>query len=231
MMNRMRTVALAVALACGALPALAAESATELELTASAQREVANDQVDATLYVQDRQAQPGPLADRLNRVVAQAQASARAYPDVAVSTGSYASWPDYGKNGTIQGWQGRAEIHLKSRNFVQCAQLVAHLQKSMLLQGVDFSVSSETRKKVEQQMLPEAIGQLQATAQVAARALGKSRVSVKALQVGSGGNAPRPMMALMAKRGSADAEAVAVPDWQAGQSVLQMQVSGKLELN
>jgi predicted secreted protein len=231
-MKPMRTIALAVLLMGSALPALAAEPSTQLELSTSTQREVANDQVDATLYVQDRQSQPATLANRLNHTITQAMASARAYPDVVASTGSYSSWPDYAKNGGIQGWQGRAEIRLKSRNFVQCAQLVAQLQKTMLLQGVDFSVSPETRKKVEQQLLPEAIEQLQSTARVAAKALGKTRVTVKTLQVGSSNNAPRPVMALMAKRAnSVDTETVAAPDWQAGQSVLQMQVGGTLELN
>lgn len=230
-MKSLPCIVLSALLAGASLPTFAADNATQLELTASAQREVANDQVDATLYVQSRQSQPGALADNLNRIVTQAQSSARAYPAVVVSTGSYSSWPDYAKNGSIQGWQGRAEIRLRSRNFVQCAQLVAQLQKTMLLQGVDFSVSDETRKKTEQQMLPEAIAQLQATAQVAARALGKSHVTVQALQVGNGGNAPRPMMAMMDKRVSANAESVTAPDWQAGQSVLQMQVSGKLELH
>jgi predicted secreted protein len=227
----MRILAATLLMAAAATPALAADNGTLLELTATAQREVGNDQVDATLYVQDNQREPGPLADRLNRAVTQALAGARAYPAVQASSGSYSSWPDYDKDGKIQGWQGRAEVKLKSKDFVQCAQLVALLQKNMLLQSVDFSVAPETRKKTEQQLLPEAIAQLQATAGVAAQALGKHRVTVKALQIGDGGAMPRPMMAMMAKRTDAPASSVATPDWQAGQSVLQMQVSGKLELD
>ncbi|TDR73557.1 SIMPL domain-containing protein [Paludibacterium purpuratum] len=217
-------------LLAAALPATAEEAATQLELTASSQREVANDQLDATLYVQETQSQPATLADSLNRKSAAAMAVARGYSAVQATSGAYSSWPLYDKNNQIKGWQGRAEIHLRSRDFVQGAQLVAKLQQSMLLGNVDFSVSDQMRKTVEQQMLPEAISQLQATAKIAAGALGKTSVSVRELSIGNGGNGPRPLMAMMAKRGIASTESVAAPDWQAGTTMLQLQVSGKLDL-
>ncbi|WP_215781330.1 SIMPL domain-containing protein [Paludibacterium sp. B53371] len=212
------------------LPALAEDNTTQLELTASSQREVANDQLDVTLYVQESQAQPAALADSLNRKTAAAMAVARSYGAVQASSGNYSTWPQYDKNNQIKGWQGRSEIHLRSGDFVQTAQLVARLQQSMLLGNVDFSVSEQARKRIEQQMLPEAIAQLQATAKVAAGALGKSHVSVRELSIGNNGNAPRPMMAMMAKRANIGPESVAAPDWQAGTSMLQLQVSGKLDL-
>ncbi|MBV8648591.1 SIMPL domain-containing protein [Paludibacterium sp.] len=211
-----------------ALPAAAEDTATVLELTASSQREVANDQLDVTLYAEDSRAQPAPLADSLNRKTAAALAEAKGYSAVQASSGAYASWPQYDKNNQIKGWQGRAEIHLRTRDFVQGAQLVAKLQQTLLLSSVDFSVSDAARRTIEQQMLPEAIAQLQATAKIAAGALGKTHVSVRELNVGNSGNMPRPVMAMMAKRASGNTDSVATPDWQAGTSTLQLQVSGKL---
>ena len=99
----------------------------------------------------------------------------------------------------------------------------------MLLGSINFSVSDTTRKRVQQQMLPEAIRELQDTALIAAHALGKTRARVQALTIGNEGNAPRPMM-MMATR-SAPMDKVATPDWQAGKTQLQIQVSGKLELD
>ena len=118
-------------LLCVAIPCLAATAPTQVELSATAQREVANDQLDATLYVEEHQTQPSILADHLNRKSAEALAIARAYPHVEARSGAYSSWPAYGKNGQILGWQGRVEIMLKSTDFVQSAELVARLQKSM----------------------------------------------------------------------------------------------------
>jgi predicted secreted protein len=219
-------------LLCTAAPSWAAETPTQLELSASAQREVDNDQLNATLYLEERQLQPAVLADSLNRKSAAALAIARAYPNVETRNSAYSSWPTYAKNGQIQGWQGRVEIQLKSTDFVQSAELVARLQKTMLLQGLDFSVSDAARKRTEQLMLPEAIKQLQDTAQIAARALGKHQVLVRALNIGNDGGAPRLMMMnARAKQSRPEADEVATPDWQAGRSQLRIQVSGKLEIN
>src|SRR5574343_622466 len=85
------------------LPAAAlADNGTILNLSASAQRELANDELTASLYVQDRHAQPAVLADRLNKALARARAEASGFKQVEFSSGSYNSWPDYGRDGKIQ---------------------------------------------------------------------------------------------------------------------------------
>jgi predicted secreted protein len=217
------------ALLCASGSASAATPATRLDLSASVQRELANDQLDATLYVEEQQASPSVLADRLNQDGARAGLLARGYPEVQVSSSAYSSWPQTDKNGKITGWQGRSEIHLRSMNFTQSAELVAQLQQFMLLGAVEFSISEANRKLQTQQMLPDAIRQLQDTARVAATALGKNHVRVATLSVGSNAGA-RPMMAMMATRAEPVSAPVALPDWQAGRSQLQLQVSGTLEL-
>jgi predicted secreted protein len=221
--------ALALLLCAAPLLVWAGDTTTTLTLSASSQQQVANDQLDATLAIQETQDQPAVLADHLNRAGNQAMAVARAYPAVRVSSGQYSSWPEYNKDGQITGWTGKAEVQLHSTDFVQSAELVAQLQKFMLLQGVTFSVSDATRKRVEQQMLPDAIAQMQQTAQVAAGALGKHHVRVKELSIDNGA-APRPMMMMMANKMASPAPEVVTPDWQPGQSQVQMQVTGKLEL-
>lgn len=211
-------------------PALA-DNSTMLNLSASAQRELANDQVNASLYVQDRQAQPAVLADRLNKALARAKAESGSFRQVEISSGSYNSWPDYGRDGKIQGWQGRAEIRLKSRDFTATAELVARLQKFMLLENVQFSVADSTRRQVEDSLIPEAIAALQAQAAAAGKALGRPNQQVLELNIGNV-QAPPPVPMLRAKAMMADAAApeVATPDWQAGNSLVHLNVSGRIEL-
>ena len=198
----------------------------ELRLSASAQQEVANDQIQATLYLQDKSEQPAVLADRLNKGIA------KAYPQVELSSGSYNSWPSYDKNGKISSWQGRAEIRLKSRNMTQAAELVAQLQKTMLLEGVQFSVSDNTRRAAEKAMIPAALAEMQEQADITAKTLGKSRVTIKELEFGNAAPAYRPPMLMRAAAAPMAKEMdVAQPDWQPGQSQLQLQITGKIELN
>ncbi|MBV8681133.1 MAG: SIMPL domain-containing protein [Aquitalea sp.] len=234
-MRTMRTSIFPIlALAClSAIPTLAsAAEGIDLRLSGSAQQEVANDQLQATLYLQDKSDQPAILANRLNKGIAHGMALGKDYPKVELSTGNYNSWPSYDKNGKIQGWQGRAEIRLKSRDMTQAAELVAQLQKTMLLEGVQFSVSDTARRAAEKAMIPAALAEMQEQANITAKTLGKSRVTIKELEFGNAAPAFRPPMLMRAAAAPMAKEMdVAQPDWQPGLSQLQLQISGKIELN
>jgi len=228
----MRTLICGSLLLSCLLPAAAlADNGTILNLSASAQRELANDELTASLYVQDRHAQPAVLADRLNKALARARAEASGFKQVEFSSGSYNSWPDYGRDGKIQGWQGRAQIRLKSSDFTASAELVARLQKFMLLENVQFGVADRSRRQAEDQLIPEAIAALQAQAAAAGKALGRNRQQVLELSIGNA-QPPAPMPILRAKAMLADAQAaeVAAPDWQPGNSQVQLSVTGRIEL-
>lgn len=205
-------------------------AATVLHLSASTQREIANDQLVATLYVQDRQPQPAQLANRLNQLINRAQSDARGYKNVEVSSGSYNSWPTYNKSGKIDGWQGRAELKLKSRDMAQGSELIAKLQGYMLLEGVQFVVSDDARRAAEKAMIPEAIAALMEQAQIAAKALGKRTLNMHQLTIGNQSPPPVPLL-MRAKTLAMAADAEVTPaDWQPGRSQLQLQVNGQLEL-
>lgn len=211
----------------------AADAPTQLELGTTVGREVPNDQLNAVLYIQERQKDPAKLADRVNRTMADAVKTAQRYPKVEVSTGAIYTWPEYDKNGHIQGWSSKAEIRLTSSDLVESAQLVAQLQKTMLLQGVDFNVSEAARRQAEQQLLPEAIARMKQTAKQAALALGKTHVYVKELRIeNSSGTARMPyaMLAAAPKATNNDNTEVTPPSWEPGKSQIQMQVSGTLML-
>ncbi|MDF0606992.1 SIMPL domain-containing protein [Neisseriaceae bacterium TC5R-5] len=205
-------------------------SETLLSLSASSQREVSNDQISATFYQQASHAQPAVLANQLNSAAAQGMALAKHYPQVQLSSGNYNTWPNYDKNGKIQGWQGRVEIQLKSRDFTQAAELMAKLQQSMLLQGLQFSISDAARRTAEREMIPEAIANLQAQAEIAAKALGKAVNRVRELEIGNTPPSFRPMMIQRAAK-MASRDEVLPTEFQAGESQLQLQISGKVELN
>lgn len=218
---------------CSALLAspLAMADSTQLNLSAHAQREVANDQISASFYIQQSHSQPAALADKLNKATVQGLALGKGYSRVQLTSGSYNTWPNYDKNGKITGWQGRAEIQLKSRDFTQASELIAKLQQNLLLQGLQFGLSDEARRAAEQSMLPEAIANLKTQADTAARALGKTVVNIKELDIGS--QAPNfrpPLMMMKAAIGASADNAVSQPDLQPGQTQLQLQVSGKVEL-
>jgi predicted secreted protein len=219
---------LAALLSCTAIPVLASPAASEITLSASAQREVANDQLDAVLYLEEQQARPALLADKLNQKNRQALAIARAYPNVDIRSGASSSWPVYDGHGQIQHWQGRIEIVLNSVNFVQSAELIARLQEFMLLQSIRFSVSNALQTRTEQSILPEAIRHWQEKARIAALALGKKQLTVRTLNISQDGGAPR-LQSLLASTRSAASDTVTPPDWQPGSTRLVIRVDGRID--
>lgn len=221
----------ALALLVTAPLAMAAGNATELRLVGQARQEVPNDQIEATFYLQEKQPQPTLLADHLNQATAHALAEGRRYSHVTLTSGAYNTWPDYDRNGKIRGWQGRAEVRLKSRDMQQAAQLVAVLQQSMLMEGMQFSLSDASRHRMENTLIPNAIADLQEQARISATALGKKVHHIAELEIGNSRSSERPPRLLQAKSLSVASEgAVSEPDWQPGQTVLQIQVNGKLIL-
>ncbi|MDN0081503.1 SIMPL domain-containing protein [Crenobacter sp. SG2305] len=211
--------------------AVAAE-ATVVSLSGQAQREVDNDETSVVLYAQENNSSPARLADSLNRTLKRALADASVVKAVEASSGLANTWPHYDKNGKINGWQGRSEIRMKSRDSAALAELTGKLQSYLQLERVSFSVSDAVRRQTEATLIPEAIRELNSRASAVGKAIGKPALTIKELNIGESRDiGPRPMMA-MAKFAGADAapEQVTAPSWEAGKSTISVQVSGKVEL-
>ena len=199
-----------------------------IELSASAQREVANDLMTAQLFVEMQDANPAQLANQLNRAVAEGARQAKDYPMIKVRTGNNQTYPVYGRNNQAQGWRGRAELRLETRDFAAGAALLGKLQASLQLAGMQFGVAPETRQKVENELIAEAIGAFRARADIAKMALGgksykTQRISINA---GGGGQPPRQFMRAAAMADSS----VAAPPVEAGESIVTVSANGAVEV-
>ncbi|RXZ45010.1 SIMPL domain-containing protein [Crenobacter cavernae] len=214
-----------------AMPAYAAAESTLLSLSGSAEREVDNDQINATLYAQDGQTDPARLADKLNRTLKQGLTEAARLKGVDVSGGQVRTWPQYDRNGRISGWQGRGEIRVSGPQTPELATLIGRLQGYLQLENVQFGVSEKARRATEAALIPEAIRAFKARAAEVGRAIDKPAISVKELTLGEQGRVvPYPVAVYKAAAPAMEAD-VTPPTWQAGKSTISVEVSGKVELN
>src|SRR5689334_22001064 len=127
-----------------ALPATAAEPLPRyntVELQSEAQREVQNDLLNATLFVEFNDASPAALANALNKNVNEALRIAKQHASVRVRSGNNQTYPVYDKGNVLQGWRGRAEIRIESKDFEAATALIGKLQSSMQLANMGFTVS------------------------------------------------------------------------------------------
>lgn len=212
--------------------ALAAEPAPRynvVELQAEAQRELPNDTVTASLYVELNDANAVALAAAVNKAANDALRVAREYGSVRVRSGNNQTYPVYAKGNVLQGWRARAEVRLESKDFEAASRLIGKLQSGMQLGNIAFSVSPQARRQAENELIAEAIAAFKARAEVVRGALAGRSYKIQRLNVNTGYSAPPPRFAV-AHVMAAGAPEVAAPNFDGGVSVVTVTVGGAIEV-
>ena len=200
-----------------------------VNVQAEASREVSNDEMHATLYIEKSHKQPAELSNQINQLMNQAISTSRKYSQVKVETGAQSTYPVYDNDSSkLKEWRGRAEIRLESKDFKAASQLISELQQTFQTQSISFSVSDEQRKKVENDLMIEASKNFQQRAQLLTQAWNKSQYSLVSLNLNTNNYFPQPMMrASMAK--FAVAEAAPAQDMAAGESKITVNANGSIQ--
>jgi len=196
-----------------------------VEFQVEAVREVQNDLLNATLYVELNDSNPAALANAINSRINDALRLAKSYKGVAVRSGDNRTFPVYSKTNVLQGWRGRGEIRIESKDFEAAAALIGKLQASMQLAGIGFSVSPETLRATEDQLTVEAIAAFKARADVMSKALAGRGYKLVRLAISGGYQPPQPRFAARA----ASAE-VTAPDLEGGVSQIRVIANGSIEI-
>lgn len=202
-----------------------------INFSASANRKVDNDQINATMTKTVQHKSSAEVANQINLTLNQALQIAKKYPQVQVSTGNQNTYPQYDKNQKISDWTGSASLTLKSTDSVMASKLIADLQSTMTLDGLNFSVSDNTRKRIEQELMVEASKnfQNQATALLPAwQARDYQLVSLDFNQ--GGGYSPMPVMYSRMVNAESGSAKVADQQFQAGESTITVTANGVVQL-
>jgi predicted secreted protein len=197
-------------------------------LQADAQREVQNDLLSATLFAEVNDVTPAGVANAVNKSVNDALRIAKDYKSVRVRSGNNQTYPVYSRGNQLQGWRGRGEIRIESKDFEAASALIGKLQSSMQLAGLQFTVSPESRRAAENELIAEAIAAFKARAEIVKNALGGRGYKLQNLNVMTAHNVPRPLMAMA--RAAPAAQEVTPPNLEAGISVITVTANGTIEL-
>ncbi|MFY3384827.1 SIMPL domain-containing protein [Paracidovorax sp. MALMAid1276] len=211
---------------------VAAEPRNVVQLSASGTVEVQQDllvlQLATTKEASDAAAVQSQLKQALDTALAEAKRNAQP-GQLDVRTGPFGLHPRYGKDGKINGWQGRAELVLEGRDFARITATAGKIQ-TLTISQVSFGLSREARARVEGEAQTQAIEEFKARASDLAKGFGFSGYSLREVAVNSNEMVPGPrprMMAAEAKMGSfADAP---VPV-EAGKAQVIVNVSGSVQM-
>lgn len=201
-----------------------------INLQADASREVANDQMQATLYTELTNNNPTNLAQDINKILNEATRKASQYPQVKISTGAQNTYPIYDDKNKLKGWRARAQIDLKGTDFKATSDLIAALQGSMQVQSINFSVSEAQRKKVENELLVEASKAFQQRATLLQQSWQATGYELVNMDTNTGSNAQPPMMYAVRAMKMPSAADVDSQNVEAGNTTIRVNANGSIQL-
>ncbi|NOU01839.1 MAG: SIMPL domain-containing protein, partial [Gallionella sp.] len=191
-------------------------------------REVQNDLLVAHMAIDVEDKLPANVAQKLNVALNDALKKAAKYTNIKTTSGNQSTYPLYTNNSHVNGWHGRGELRLESRDFKAAGDLIAELQSTLQLSNVQFAISHDLREKVENDLIAEAIHIFQSRADAVRSAMGAKSYKTVHFSINQGGyQQPYPMMAM--QRGAVMADAVAAPEFAGGDSRLTVNINGTIE--
>lgn len=215
--------------------AFAAESSdihyNMVNIQAEAIRDVHNDQMQATLYVEKSNIQTAALANQITQYMNQATALGQKYPEVSLETGEQSTYPIYDNDTQkLKEWRSRAEVRLKSTDFKAMSQLISALQSSFQTESIQFNVSDKQRQITENELLTEASQNFQKRAQLITQTWQKTKYRLVNLDLRNNEQSfvqPRMLLA-SSKMMAASAPA---QNFNAGNSKVSVVASGTIQLD
>ena len=189
--------------------------------------EVSNDLLTAQMNIEVSDPSPTRVAQRLNDTLNHALNKAANFPTVKSRSGNHNTYPIYSKDNHLDGWRGKAQLVLESRDFKAAGELIGILQQHMQLGGVQFSIASETRKALEESLVKDALAAFQKRAEVIRATLSGSAYKIVHININHRGNRPQP---LMGRQIMAMSSEVSAPEFAGGDSNLTVQVAGTIEI-
>ena len=165
------------------------------------------------------------LAAEVNRTVAAAVDRAKQVPGIKVQTLNYETYPVNNDKGQFTGWRVRQTIKLETQDTAQLSALLGELQQTLNLDSIQYSVSPESLKKVEDALISDALQAFQQRAELVTHDLGRSEYGIATLRVNTN---PQPPI-VYRQAAAAGFAAPAPPAIEPGTGKVEVEVSGQIE--
>ncbi|MEO5933287.1 MAG: SIMPL domain-containing protein [Duganella sp.] len=248
MKNLAAAAAVSFALAAHAAPADALPTTgTLVVVPAFGEVKHVNDQVVATLAIEEQDKDKAAAASRVNQKMKQGIDIVRAAdPQAKLKTQGYYTYPIYPEdrplpNGQMPkqrvptAWRVGQYLEVTTTSLDKLPKTVAAAQKVLTLNGLQFGLTPETTKKLDDERIAATYKNLNERINSIANAMGR-KVGDAVLDTvdfeGSGNYAQeRAQVAsapMMMRAKMADSAEVAEPSFEPGETTLQMQLVGKV---
>jgi predicted secreted protein len=199
-----------------------------VDFSVQTSREVANDWVRAVIGVTEEDEDAAKLAERVNQAMTWTLEKARATSGITARSGGYSTFPVHDpRKGERRFWRASQDLMLEGADPRAMSALLGELQTRIQLRSIDFTVSPAQRRKVEDELIDEALAAFLARAERVRQRLGGRGYEIVQISIGTSGAPPVPRMRAAMAMESAQA---APPALEAGTSELVSNVSGSIQL-
>ncbi len=227
------------------LPAASATSAaaakvngTILTLPAFGEVRLANDQARLVFMVEEQDKDQAAAASRVNRRMKEGtELMKRLDSQGLLTTRNYYTYPVYAEEKTPSGkvrqpvgWRVGQSLEVVTTNLSALPQTVAKAQEKLALQSLSFGLSDAARRKLDRQVMEAAYRHLNERIESAALIMGRKTNEAQVEQVDfGGGDIVRPYtMARMDMAMKGAAEAVEAPQFEPGETPVQMNIVARV---
>lgn len=198
----------------------------QVHLQSEQSESVSNDTMHVSLGTYAEHRDPADLARQINKDMEWALALAKQVKDVKVSTGSYQTWP-ITNNKVTTGWRGQQSLELESKDTESLARLAGELQEQLQIKSMNFSVSDEKRRAVENRLIGAALDAFKERARIVGDNLQANSYRIVDINIGTSGHAPPVMYKARMAMAMEASDAVSV---EGGESDIRVNVNGSIEL-
>ncbi len=196
-----------------------------VNLSTSANTQVENDTLIAVLYIQREGTKLPELADEVNQHIAEAIQQSKKISGIDLQTLDYQSNPIYDKR-RLSGWRVRQSIRLESQDTARLSQLIGDLQRLLAVESVNYQISAEKMREVEETLVKEAIDTFTQRAKLITNQFGYKHYRLVEITINT---AEKPRHG-MRTRGLAMQAEMASPVIEAGKRDIRINVSGTIEM-
>lgn len=189
---------------------------------------IENDVVTVTLQAYGEALSAKEVMHQINQKMEKALKVLNSQTDVEFSHGQYQVLPILNKDKTTAAWKGTQTVMLTTQKVPGLVGLLPKLQPYLYYRSMQFSPSPERQAEAQAELLRVAMKAYQTKAATLAKGFGFNHYTLIETRINQF-DTPRPVMmeALMAKN---NYNAQTAPQIHTGQSVLRVQLSGKIGL-
>jgi len=197
-----------------------------VSLSASASKEVRQDELQVTLYAVSEADDARITSDEVSSRIHKALSILNNKKNLTAQTGSFNTHPVYAKQ-KITGWRSRQILEIKSTNVAELSQLLGRLQNHVLIENIRYNVSEQSRRLIENKLIDEAIQNFQHRARLITNGMRRKKYRLVDMNIST--SHPRPQL-IQARMATSMADSSSAPAIQSGKQRIQVTVSGKIEV-